>query len=327
LTAGAYKSCLPLFVFWSTMPNSSITVLRTVEWAKRFIFRRPVNNGNFVEPALTSANMILQTILGPPFIWRWNRAVIGFVTNPGQQDYTIFNWAASTYVSVGYTLVDNFGNSQQVTTAGTTETPNPPTWNQTVGGVTADGTAVWTNKGSIVVGNYSQSYQFGWIENASIREQNPSTCAYTWKPLSPKIDLALDSATARPNFIAAEFDNGNNNTTFRLMPVPDGSYPVAITIQQKPSIITSVNSTWAPIPDEYSRLYSWGLLALLALFADDQQKFQFANQKFIANLLSTSEGLSQSEANVALNNWYAITGQPTIHANNLAQGFKGRENL
>jgi len=307
------------------MPNSSITVLRTIEWSKRFIFRRPAVLGNFGDPAITSANLILQTILGPPFIWRWNRAVIGFVTNPGQQDYTVFNWTANTFVPVGYVLVDNNGNSQQVTMAGTTGSTQP-TWNITVGGVTTDGSAVWTNKGPIVAGNLTGTYQFGWIENASIRQQNPNTCAYEWKQLSPKIDLALESAQARPNFIAAEFDNGNNNVTFRLMPAPDNSYPVSITIQQKPPIIAGVNSTWAPIPDEYSRLYNWGFLSLMYLFADDP-RFQFANQKFIANLLSTSEGLSETEQNIALNNWYAITGQPIIRTDNIAQGRKGRENL
>lgn len=309
------------------MANSSITLLQTIEWAKRFIFRRPTALGNFLEPAITSANTILQTIIGPPFAWRWNRAVIAFMTNAGQQDYTIFNWSASTPLTLGYVLVDNNGNSQQVTTPGTTGTTEP-TWNPTVGQTTTDGSVVWTNKGPVVVTGVSSTYQFGWIENASIRVQNPNTCLNEWKPLSPKIDLALDSTQDRPQFIAAEFDNGNNNVTFRLMPCPNAAYPVSITIQQKPTLFSAtaegLNQTWAPIPDEYSRLYNWGFLALMYLYMDDDTRFQMANQKFIANLLSTNEGLTETERNIMLNNWQQITGAPIVFVDNIQQGRQGR---
>jgi hypothetical protein len=304
------------------MPSSSYTLNQSAEWAKRFIFQRPVATGNFLEPAITSANIILQTVLGAPFRWRWNRAVIGFVTQTGQQDYTVFNWAANTPVTIGYVLVDSNGFSQQVTTAGTTGS-SLPAFNTTVGGITNDGTAIWTNLGSLSTTKFSTGYNFGWIENASIRDANPNTCAFEWKQISPKIDLALDSAQARPHSIAAEFDDGNGNTTFRLMPAPDKPYPVSITIQQKPPIMTGLSSTWAPIPDEYSRLYNWGFLALMYQYADDS-RFQFANQKFIANLLSTSEGLTETEVNIMLNNWQQITGAPITLNDNIQQGRQGR---
>jgi len=304
------------------MASSSYTLLQSTEWVKRFIFQRPVAIGNYLEPAITSANIILQTILGAPFKWRWNRAVIGFVTQAGVQDYTIFNWTANTAVRVGYVLVDSNGFSQQVTTAGTTGS-SLPTFNQTVGGTTADGTAVWTNMGSIGVSHFNTTYNFGWIENASVRDVNQNTCNFAWVQISPKIDLALDSAQARPHSISAEFDDGNGNTTFRLMPAPDKAYPVSITIQQKPPVIASLQDTWAPIPDEYSRLYNWGFLALMYMFADDT-RFQFANQKFIANLLSTSEGLTETEVNIMLNNWQQITGASTVMTDNIAQGRQGR---
>jgi hypothetical protein len=84
-----------------------------------------------------------------------------------------------------------------------------------------------------------------------------------------------------------------------------------------------MNSTWTPIPDEYSRLYNWGFLALMYQYVDDA-RFQFANQKFIANLLSTSEGLTDTEKNIVLNNWMAVTGQPVVLNNTIQDGFKGR---
>jgi len=297
------------------MANS---VLNTVEWSKRFVNRRPLANGNFLEPAVTNANIILQTILGAPFRWRWNRVVTGFITVAGQQDYTVFNWAATTDVKLGFVLVDSSGFSQQVTTAGITGS-SIPTFNATPAGTTTDGTAVWTNIGSIGVGGVSSTYSFDWIENASVKDTG-------WMQMSSKIDLALESGQGRPQFIAAEFNDTSGNVTFRLMPAPDKAYPVAITIQQKPPVIDGLNSTWSPIPDEYSRLYNWGFLALTYLYADDP-RFGAANQKFIANMLSTAGGLSETEMNIFLNNWQAVTGAPTTLAANLQQGRQGRGNL
>jgi hypothetical protein len=297
----------------------AVTILDTIEWAKRFVFRRPLAIGNFLEPALTSANTILQTIIGPPFAWRWNRVSTGFITTAGQQDYTVFNWTASTSVSLGWVLVDSNGNCQSVTTAGTTTT-SIPTFNNTPTGTTTDGTAVWTNLGSIGVANLATSYQFGWIENASLND------TVSWKQITTKLDLALETQQARPQYVSAQYNNTGDTVTFRLMPCPDKAYKVSLQLQQKPQVITSVNGTWSPIPDEYSRLYNWGFLALMYMYADDP-RFQMANQKFITNLLSTSEGLTETQLNIWLNNWEQVTGAPVVKADNLNQGRQGRIGL
>lgn len=307
------------------MADSSISLLQTIEWSKRFNGRRPIALGDYLEPAITNANTILQTILGAPFVWRWNRVVTGFITTPGQQDYFLFNWAATYTVEVGWLTVDNFGNSQVVTTAGTTGTMSPSPWNNTVNGTTTDGSVVWTNLGSIGT-NVSQTYTFGWIETSSVRQTvSLSPLVTKWYELESKICLGLDSSgsSSRPRTIAAQADDGNGNITFRLMSIPDQAYPVAITIQQKPPIFTELGQTWNPIPDEYSRIYNWGFLALAWLFADDP-RFTTANQKFVTQLLSVNEGLSETQVNQFLGNWPMITGQPIQNANRLSQGEQAR---
>jgi hypothetical protein len=308
------------------MPSSSKTILDSGEWGKRFIFQRPTAVGNFIEPLITSANIIMETILGAPFRWRWNRAITGFICIPGQQDYTIFNWTLDTDVALGYVLVDSNGNSQVVTTAGETGS-TIPTWNTVTGGTTTDGSAVWTNSGSIGISNISQTYAFAWMETISIRTVSSNTCGFEWKTISSKIGLDLDSAQSRPHSISAQGDDGNGNITFRLMPAPDKAYPVAITIQQKPPLLNSVNDFWSPIPDEYGHIYNWGLLSMLFLYADDP-RFQLANQKFIAHLLAANQGLTQTEINIFLSQWTAVTGQqqqilPTTNQ----QGATGRQAL
>lgn len=70
-------------------------------------------------------------------------------------------WAAGTFYSPGLVIVDSNSNIQLLTTSGTAG-GSQPTWNVSTNGTTADGTAVWTNKGTAtratshayVVGNY-----------------------------------------------------------------------------------------------------------------------------------------------------------------------------
>lgn len=58
----------------------------TIRWALPFINFQPVEiTGN--EPVLECANMIMQTILGPPFCWAWNRGVVTINCLVSIQDY------------------------------------------------------------------------------------------------------------------------------------------------------------------------------------------------------------------------------------------------
>lgn len=298
--------------------SSSVKLLNTMEFCKKLNFERSSANGNFGEPAFTSANIVAQTMMGPPFSWRWNRYITGFITTAGQQDYTLFNYLASTTVRQGWFTVDDAGNCQRCSTPGTTGA-STPTWNHTLSGSTTDGSVVWVNMGFISSEAYG-SYSFNWIENSSVQytfQGNP-----TWIEMSSKIDLSLDSAQARPRFISAQIDDGNGNITFRLMSVPDQAYPVYLTLQGKPPIFKSVNQYWSPIPDEYSRIYTWGFLSLMFMFADDA-RFAETNGKFIAAMLSSHEGLTETEINIFLQQWQAVTGQPQTNMIKAQQGRQG----
>lgn len=69
---------------------STITLASTIAWAQTFTRYQPLTVGANNEPAITSANVIKQTIQGPPFIWNWNRASDSSMsTVAGTQDYTI----------------------------------------------------------------------------------------------------------------------------------------------------------------------------------------------------------------------------------------------
>jgi hypothetical protein len=74
----------------------STKLIQVVEWARPFISNLFVfvdsAIGSTLEPALTNANLVLGTMLGPPFVWEWNRTTANFTMNPSQSvptDYPV----------------------------------------------------------------------------------------------------------------------------------------------------------------------------------------------------------------------------------------------
>src|ERR1700677_405681 len=296
---------------------STKTILQSMEWAKKFVFQSRVSIGDFKEPLITSVNTVMQTMLSKPFRWQFNRVVTGFITTIGQQDYLLlYAWPASTALTTGTFVIDAAGNAQKVTSPGTTNS-TIPSFNGTLAGTTSDGTVTWTNMGPIP--NASAAYNFGWIENASVQDPTSSK----WTQISNKVDLALDAASSRPQNIAAELI-GTLGITFRLMPVPDKAYPVAITLQQSASLITSLNQTWAPLPDDMGYVYQIGLLSFAYEFADDS-RWAPTRQRFVAALLGAAGGLSQTEVDIFLMNFNAISLGQIDRQMTLQQGIQHRQ--
>lgn len=71
------------------MASNTKTLTDSANWAKWFVGNRLFNPDVTNEPALTSGNIIQQTMLQPPFKWRWNRASLTFNTTPATTDYIV----------------------------------------------------------------------------------------------------------------------------------------------------------------------------------------------------------------------------------------------
>jgi hypothetical protein len=100
----------------------SIKLQQSIAWAKSFLKYRPLDAGQNGEPALSSANTILQTILSPPFSWRWNRSVVKFTTEANQPDYAI---SCPNLGFIELATVDGFEMAVEDTLAAATETDRP----------------------------------------------------------------------------------------------------------------------------------------------------------------------------------------------------------
>jgi hypothetical protein len=229
--------------------SSTIQLQNTVNWASTFIEFEVPTLGTANEPSITSANTVMQTILGPPFKWSFNRATVPFTTTGGNQD---------TKVAVS---------------------------------------------------------NFGFIESASATSGNTT---FAFKEV--KQELTIGTEPARPQSIAAQFDDNAGNITFRCLPVPDKAYVVTVTYQQAPpALFSALSTTWTPIPDKYSYIYNYGFLALTMAY-DDDPRFPLFNQKFVAHLLGTQQGLTETERNLFIDTWNLIARQEALMGIKTQQG-------
>ena len=210
------------------MPFSACTntVQSTLNWCSAFILNRPSAGVSAIalEPGLTNANLIMSTILAPPFAWQWNRNTNSFATVAGTSDYVV----AAT--------------------------------------------------------------DFGWLEKATI---SLSTMVPPIVEIQIQTLGAASGKNNQPTWISVVNDDNAGNITFRLMPIPDAIYTVALTYQKAPVRVTSLAQTWAPIPDKYNFLYERGMLALLHAMYDSATYLQ-EMELFLRQLVGVSEGLSDS---------------------------------
>jgi hypothetical protein len=69
------------------------TIQNSINWSKAFVVQRPMTGVAAIagEPATTSANLIIQSILGAPFKWEWNRISLlnAITTQAGKTDYAV----------------------------------------------------------------------------------------------------------------------------------------------------------------------------------------------------------------------------------------------
>ncbi len=307
------------------MAISTVKITDTMEWAKRLSWNRNSGIGNALQPALSNANMIMQTILSPPFEWWWNNQYVSFTcsTTPTTSPITNVTIAAGI---VTLATVNTWSQDQQVLVSGLTTVTQLNGQLLTI--LTASGTQVTAmvslaNVGStadtgtltnVTIQDYSVAIpNFSHIEHATLLDNTARGIAANppsgklWE-LSVKNNLSLDSNIGRPEFINPQTETSTGNVIFRVMPAPNANYPVSIQVQLTAPVLTSLNDTWGPIPDYFQYVYNWGFLALTWAFADDP-RFQMANAKFTAALLSRAQGLTEEQRNIFLNNWNNITGQ------------------
>ena len=320
------------------MAISTYTVLDSMEWAKRFCFNRPSGIGNRLEPAKTSANIVMQAILSPPFKWVWNSQEYAFTCSPTAANVGLTgNISVTANVVTMNAVLPALGVGQVGLLSGLTVTAAMVLNGQVFVVLTNTGTVITgqintPNLGAtaatngVVTAGTTQDYSlsipnFGYIQRASVLDIN-NAAAPKWIELEVKGTLALESNATRPQFISPNNEDSSGIVSFRMLPAPNKAYPVTVRVQNAPPNITSLNQLWSPMPDYMQYIYDQGFLAAMYSFSDDPRA-AMANQKFVTHLLGRASGLTAIERNIFLNNWTDLTELEKL---NMQQGVQARGN-
>lgn len=303
----------------------SHTLAEAFQYASQYIRLAPLTfatgpaGGRTADPALSIGDWVRQTILSPPFTWRWNRATTVITTVAGTQDYVASTASAVTMTAPNPTTVTIASNILTLSSAG-------------FGGTTAFGAivnfagfthasllflngtsgTVISSSATVLVVAYSNANvgpvsevggvatasvfaapNFGWLEKASISNSGIS------KELEISLVLAEDTTQNLPVKIAPQLDNGAGTVTFRLLPVPDKVYTLKLTWQQAAPTFTAISNTWSPLPDYLFHIYSEGVLAKAYEYLGDA-RWPFTMNLFLKQLVSFHGGLDESQLNIFL---------------------------
>jgi hypothetical protein len=307
---------------------STIKLSDTINWSQSFGGYRFLNIGISNEPAVTSANIVLQTMIGPPFCWNWNRSSgIQFLTNAGQQDYPVSAASFGFIEKAGFVPAASITNTSLTGNIATYTAANRFSVGDKV-------TVVNTTNGS---GIFNISYQpiltaTSTQFTVAITNSNVSSAADIGTSIAGRVFeigqivnvLGSGSELGTPSSIAPQLDNNSGLITFSILPIPDGTYQITIIQQRRiPQLISAVSQTWNPIPDHYSYIYNWGFLSLMGAFWQDQRS-QSWGQKFMASLLGAAEGLEEDQKLAFQRAWLNTMTEQQTQGMRAQQGIQAR---
>lgn len=158
---------------------------------------------------------------------------------------------------------------------------------------------------------------FGWLESASFSVGGAT------KELEVKLNLEPDTSPNQPVHISTQYDDGNDNITFRLFPAPDQVYTVSLTYQRKAKNFALLGDFWNPVPDFMSNLYNQGFLAkTYEYFSDPRASGTMI--MFLRQVIAANDGLTDSQVNIFMKDFEANMRTPMITQGNTQQGRQTR---
>jgi hypothetical protein len=292
---------------------STIQLQNTLDWSGSFLKFPQLTIGRGGEPTYTSANLIMQTILGPPFAWPWNRFKASFLISQGIQDTITTN-----ITNVGYFEVASIQPAASVTnTALTSNVATYTAANKFVAGNVVTVTGTTNGGGTFNVTNqpilsspaptasqFSVAITHANIASAGDTGLAVSGSAFSVQLKNEALTEAYGAEQDRPQYLSWQVDNDASTIIFRTLPVADQTYNVILTYQGAPPLFTTLTQTLNPIPDYMAGIFQYGFLSFMFDFWDDEQRANRYRQLFVATLLARQTGLDQEDRAIWLGTWY-----------------------
>jgi hypothetical protein len=312
---------------------STISLLDSINWVKPFVNWANLTIGLNGEPAVTSANQALQTIVGPPFIWPWNRSTVAFQTVPGVQSYSVaianFGYLEGATIQLSGVITTATILSHVATIACVNNFNTLP--NGGVGQtVTLSGcTTAALNSTFVLTSVTNTGFTFA-TAHADLSTETEPTGALALAGDTMGLELkwgAMHEARAqdRPTFIATQScDEAGTTFLFRLMPVPDLLYQVNLTYQNSPGAFSNsnLNQVWG-IPDQLEYIYNYFFAFFVFDYFDDPRAARY-RQLAVAALLARQTGLSKTDRNLFLGNFLDLMKEETSEEQGSQQGVQSR---
>lgn len=312
---------------------TTITLGGSINWAQSFGGFKQLTIGTANEPAITSANIILTTVLSPPFCWNWNRDSVTFPAATGVQDYVVDNPTfgfieKASFIAVATvtgTVLDNNIMTYSMSIPFTTATSFVPGALVTVTGLVANPVGNIVQQPILTVGTNYFTVALTGSNVATFADNGTATVGKAAEITNVQNVLAIGNEAGSPVFIAPQVDDNDGNITYRLLPVPDQPYQITVIYQNRiPALMNSTSSTWAPIPDHYSNIYQWGFLSVIAAYFEDPRWAPFT-QKFVSTILSMAEGLEQADKDTFQKTWLDMISETSARGIKTQQGAAQRQ--
>lgn len=304
----------------------SHTLAEAYQYASQYIRLTPLTfttgptGGRTGDPALSIGDWVRQTILAPPFSWRWNRSTTTFNTVAGTQDYTqalaTFGWlekatvtagTASTLTGPNPTAVAITSNVLTMTSAGFGGTFTFGAVVTFSGFAHASLTFLNGTTGTVIASSATvMAFAYSHANLGSVNEvSGVATLATAGTGVTKELEISLllgeDTKQNLPAKISAQTDDGAGNIGFRFLPVPEQVYSARLTWQKLAPSFSATSGTWDPLPDYMFSIYSQGVLAKAYEYLGDE-RWPFTMNLFLRQLLSFHGGLSESQQDIFINN-------------------------
>jgi hypothetical protein len=310
---------------------ATVTLDQTINWVRPYLNWANLSIGAAGEPAISSANLILQTLVGPPFKWPWNRGTAKFQTIQGVQDYTM-NITQFGYMEA--VSAQMCGVITSVVANGTTAVFQAVN-NFAGGSLAQEGafpikvyiegcTTTQLNGAQVMTAATPTSFTINTTVVVSESESGALALAGKIFPLELKWGAGTEAnEQARPQFIFQQESNESGvSFTLRLLPVPDTTYQVRLIYQLSPLQFFDTSATWG-IPDQLQYIYNYLFLFLMMDYFDDPRAARY-HQLGIAALLSRADGLELSDRNLFLGNWLDLMREEQSSTESTQQGTQAR---
>jgi hypothetical protein len=305
----------------------SLNLQNTINFTLPFIQYSPLTAGFGMEPAVSIASMIRNSLLNPPMTWYFNRNTTTFPTVIGQQDYTAASVLDLAFVEK-VSLTDDQGNIFEIKDIYNNVSLAPSAFQQrpnamsvqsasSVSGCVFRFLGVPDQIYTVIITYQKTAPQFGPFFISSVANSSGGNTAYTgtFDPLSFPAGVIA---------IITGFTNPANNGSFVVV-----SCTATVLTVVNGLGVTEVklgfvsNFSWAPIPDQYSDVYN-NLFLAEAMAAVDDARAQLYRQRGVAALFAKATGLTEMQKNIFAQQWLQRDVQRQAETGIIQLGNTGR---